>query len=133
MNEYDNPMAQDPTVLLGFMLIASIVSVVLFIVTSLGLMKLFSKAGKPGWAAFVPVYNYVILLEMIGRPVWWILFVFIPFVNVFVLIYMFIQLAKCFGKSTAYGILMVLFSFIMIPILGFSDAQYQKPKTLDAV
>lgn len=73
------------------------------------------------------------MLEMIGKPVWWILFVFIPFVNVFVLIYIFIQLAKCFGKSTAYGILMVLFSFIMIPILGFSDAQYQKPKTLDAV
>lgn len=52
MNEYDNPMTQDPTLFLGFMLIASIVSVVLFIITSLGLMKLFSKAGKPGWAAF---------------------------------------------------------------------------------
>lgn len=133
MNEYDNPMAQDPTAVLGSMIIIILASVLVFILTSLGLMKLFSKAGKPGWAAFIPVYNYIILLEMVGKPVWWIILLLIPCVNIFAMISIFIQLAKCFGKSTAYGILMVLFSFIMIPILGFSDAQYQKPKTLDVV
>ena len=34
--------------------------------------KIFSKAGQPGWAAFIPIYNTVVLLQIVGRPVWWV-------------------------------------------------------------
>ena len=90
-----------------------------------GLWKTFTKAGEPGWAAIIPIYNYIVLLKIIGRPIWWIILLLIPFVNFVVLIIMMIDLAKAFGKGTGFGIGLVFLSFIFIPILGFGDAQYQ--------
>ena len=46
-----------------------------------GMWRMFSKAGQPGWASIVPVYNLVVLLQIAGRPVWWLLLFFIPFVG----------------------------------------------------
>ena len=65
--------------------------------------KIFEKAGKPGWAAIVPIYNIVILLEIIGKPVWWIVLMLIPFVNLIVGIMLYIELAKSFGKGAGVG------------------------------
>jgi hypothetical protein len=84
-----------------------------------GLWKVFVKAGKPGWAAIIPIYN------IIGKPLWWIILLFIPFVNIVVLIILSIALAEKFGKSAAYGIGIALLGFIFIPMLGFGDARYQ--------
>ena len=87
--------------------------------------KLYEKAGKPGWAAIVPIYNLIVLLEIVGKPVWWIVLFLIPFVNFLVIIYVFILLAKSFGKGTGFGILMFILPFIFIPMLAFGDSQYQ--------
>ena len=46
--------------------------------------KVFTKAGKPGWAALIPIYNIVVMLQMTGRPVWWILLLLVPLVNLVV-------------------------------------------------
>src|SRR5438105_2957888 len=48
--------------------------------------KIFTKAGEPGWASIVPIYNFVVLLKIIDKPTWWIVLLMIPFVNFFVLI-----------------------------------------------
>ncbi|MGK2855798.1 MAG: DUF5684 domain-containing protein [Thermoanaerobaculia bacterium] len=90
-----------------------------------GLWKVFVKAGKPGWAAIVPIYNIIVWLEIVGKPLWWIVLLFIPFVNFVVLIILSIALAEKFGKSTAFGIGIAFLGFIFIPILGFGDARYQ--------
>lgn len=87
--------------------------------------KIFTKAGKPGWAALVPIYNYVVLLEIIGRPIWWIVLLLIPFVNLVVIIIMLIDLAKSFGKSALVGLSVII--LIGAFILGFGDAKYQGP------
>jgi len=33
--------------------------------------RIFEKAGKPGWASLIPIYNTIILLEIVGKPWWW--------------------------------------------------------------
>jgi len=86
--------------------------------------KVFEKAGKPGWAAIVPIYNIIILLEIVGKPLWWIVLLLIPIVNIVIAIIVYIELAKRFGKSAGFGVGLVFLSFIFFPILGFGDAKY---------
>ena len=37
-----------------------------------GVWKVFVKAGKPGWASLIPIYNIVVILQIVGRPIWWL-------------------------------------------------------------
>jgi hypothetical protein len=90
-----------------------------------GLWKTFSKAGEPGWAAIIPIYNDIVWLKIVGRPIWWIILFFIPFVSIVVYIILAIDMAKAFGKGTGFGVGIIFLPFIFIPILGFGDAQYQ--------
>jgi hypothetical protein len=90
--------------------------------------KVFVKAGKPGWAALIPIYNTIVLLEIVGRPWWWILLLLIPFVNIIILFIVDIDLAKAFGKSTTFGVLgLAIFSLIGYPILAFGSSNYVGP------
>ena len=89
--------------------------------------KIFTKAGKPGWAAIVPIYNIIVMMEIVGRPAWWVVLMLIPFVNFVVAILVSIDLAKSFGKSAGFGIGLAFLGFIFAPILAFGDAQYQGP------
>lgn len=103
----------------------SLVWLAVVIVIIAGLWKVFVKAGKPGWAAIVPIYNFIVLLEIVGKPIWWIVLMFIPLVNFIIAIIVSIELAAKFGKSVAFGIGIALLGFIFIPILGFGDAKYR--------
>ncbi len=94
-----------------------------------GFWKVFVKAGKPGWAAIIPIYNIIVLLEIAGKPLWWIILFFIPFVSLVALVLVGLAIARSFGKSDAFGIGLGLLAFIFYPILGFGEAQYQGPKS----
>ena len=96
----------------------------LIVLTFVSLWKIFEKAGKPGWAAIVPIYNVIVLLEIVNKPVWWIVLMLVPLVNIVVAVLVYIELAKCFGKSAGFGIGMVFLGFIFLPMLAFSDAEY---------
>ena len=96
----------------------------LIVLTFVSLWKIFEKAGKPGWAAIVPIYNIIVLLEIVNKPVWWIVLMLVPLVNIVVAVLVYIELAKCFGKSAGFGIGMVFLGFIFLPMLAFSDAKY---------
>ncbi len=89
--------------------------------------KIFTKAGQPGWASIIPIYNIYIWCKIVGRPWWWILLMLIPFVNFIVGIILCIDLAKSFGKGVGFGIGLILLGIIFFPILGFGSAQYQGP------
>jgi hypothetical protein len=89
--------------------------------------KIFSKAGQPGWAAIIPIYNLYVWCKIVGRPWWWILLTLIPLVNFIILIILFIDLAKSFGKGVGFAIGLILLSIIFFPILGFGSATYQGP------
>jgi len=87
--------------------------------------KVFVKAGEPGWAAIVPIYNVIVLLKIAGKPAWWFILFIIPFVNLIIAFIVSISIAKAFGKGTGFGIGLALLGPIFYPVLGFSDARYQ--------
>jgi hypothetical protein len=89
--------------------------------------KVFAKAGQPGWAAIIPIYNIIVLLQIVGRPLWWLLLMFIPLVNLVIAILIYIDLAKSFGQSTGFAIGLLLLAPIFWPILGFGSARYIGP------
>lgn len=87
--------------------------------------KVYSKAGKSGWASLIPFYNLYILLKITGRSSWWILLMFFPLVNIFVWLVISVDLARVFGKKFWFGFLALwLFPFAGLPILAFGKAQY---------
>ena len=86
--------------------------------------RIFAKAGLPGWASLIPVYNLVKLLHITGRSGWWTLGLFVPFLNLFVSIRLVFELAGAFGRGVGFGFGLLLLSPIFIAILGFSSARY---------
>ena len=92
--------------------------------------KVFSKAGQPGWAAIIPIYNLYVMCKVAGRPGWWLLLCLIPFLNLIILIILNFDIAKKFGKSGGFAVGMILLPFIFWPILGFGSAQYQGGGTI---
>lgn len=93
-----------------------------------GFWKMFVKAGQPGWAAIVPIYNIYVWLKIVGRPWWWLILFFIPIVNFIMTIVVGIDTAKSFAKSVLFGIGVALIPMICIPVLGFGSAQYVGPR-----
>jgi hypothetical protein len=92
-----------------------------------GVWKAFEKAGQPGWAAIVPIYNAIVMLKIAGKPVWWIVLMLIPFVNFIIAIIVLIDIARSYGKGTGFGIGLLFLGFVFWPILGFGDATYVGP------
>ncbi len=86
--------------------------------------KIYTKAGKPGWACLIPIYNIIVYLEIIGKPWWWILLLCIPLVNIVFEIWMTNLLSKSFGKDEGFTIGLIILPFIFIPILGLGEAKY---------
>jgi hypothetical protein len=111
----------------GVSIFMAFIYLVFALLIVVSLWKLFIKAGKPGWTAIIPIYNIIVYLEIIGRPLWWILLLLIPCVNIVVSIITSIDFAKSFGKETGYGIGVWLLPIIFYPMLAFGDAQYAGP------
>lgn len=98
--------------------------VVLYIV---GMWKVYTKAGQPGWAAIIPIYNLIVLIQISGKPLWYIVLFLIPVANLVAAILVGIAIAQRFGKSEGFGVGLGLLGFVFYPILGFGDATYQGP------
>jgi signal peptidase I len=97
-----------------------IYSIPLYLLIALGYYKLFEKAGEKGWKGFVPLYNFFVILKIIGKPAWWIIFILIPLVNLFAYCIITADLLKSFGKNRFHEqALAVLFGFFYLPYLGF--------------
>ena len=88
---------------------------------------IYKKAGQPGWAAIIPIYNIVVMLRVIKFEWWHILImIFVPFASLVYSIIIPIKLAKVFGKSTGFAVLAVFLPIIAYPILAFGQATYQE-------
>ena len=125
-------------------IISLLISLVVWVVVS-GFMywKVFEKAGQPGWASIVPIYQFWIIIKVVGRPTWWfwifvaafVLF-WLPIVDFVLGIFAFIlylliclDMAKVFGKESGFGIGLWLIGIVFFPILGFGSARYVGPQT----
>ena len=98
---------------------------VFILVAVVGMWKVFEKAGKPGWASIIPIYNMYVLTEIARKEILWFILTLLPCINIVALIVICIDVAKNFGKGPGFGIGLALLSPIFFPILGFSDARYQ--------
>lgn len=104
-----------------FCLIVSIVAIV-------SLWKVFAKAGKPGWAAIVPIYNLYTLFDVVygkGIKFLWLL---VPVANMVFMIVVYYKLVKAFGKSGGFGVGLIFLPIVFLPILAFSDSAYAGPQ-----
>jgi hypothetical protein len=107
--------------------VAGLVGLALGVVVIVAMWKVFEKAGKPGWASLIPIYNLIVLLEIVGKPLWWIVFFFVPCLNFVGWILVSLEVAKVFGKDVGFGIGVAFLPFIFYPMLGFGDARYMGP------
>ncbi|MCB5228566.1 MAG: DUF5684 domain-containing protein [Candidatus Cloacimonetes bacterium] len=108
-------------------LLGGLVGFVLGILILVAMWKVYTKAGKPGWAILIPIYNLFVLLEIVGRPGWWLILLLIPIVNLVVIFIISFDLARSFGKGTGFGLGLVFLNVIFMMILGFGKARYIGP------
>ena len=90
---------------------------------------MFEKAGEPGWAAILPIYNLLIGIKIAGKPWWYILLMFIPVLNLVIVIITLDGLSKSFGKGSGFTAGLFFLRWIFIPILGFGQAVYSGDKS----
>ena len=107
--------------------LSMIISLAIAVLIIAAMWKVFTKAGQPGWASLIPIYDLYVLCKIAGRPGWWLLLMLIPLVNFIIIIILCIDIAKSFGKGAGFGFGLAILGFIFWPILGFGSAQYQGP------
>ncbi|MBL1410752.1 signal peptidase I [Sphingobacterium faecale] len=91
----------------------------LAVISLYGLWLLFRKAGKQGWEAIVPFYREYVMAQLVGRPTWWIVWLFVPIVNIFIFYGFYLDLIKSFGKRRFWeNAAAVLVPFIVLPMWG---------------
>ena len=86
--------------------------------------KVFTKAGQPGWAAIIPLYNAYVFLKIAGKPGWWLILLLVPGLNVIFGIIALAAFAQNFGKGAGFIMGLIFLPVIFCPILAFSDARY---------
>lgn len=107
-----------------------IVFLAIEVVMIVSMWKVFEKAGKAGWISLIPFYNLWTLFEIGGQKGAYIFFMFIPCAGPIIYLVFeikaYLEIAKRFGKDTAFGVLSIFFPFVTFPILAFSDAKYSE-------
>lgn len=108
----------------------SIILSILFLLFPVFLWKTFETAGIPGWKSIVPFLNYYHWLQIIKKPLWWYIFLLVPFINAFVVMLMIVETLKCYNKfSLGDQALAVLFPFLYLPWLSTAkEKDYIKPQ-----
>lgn len=124
MTDYD-PAASAANQVLGAGFSVAYLAVAILLIASM--WRIFTKAGRPGWAAIVPFYNVYVMLDVVGRPGWWLLLYFVPVVNFVVSIIVLADLAKVFGKGIEYVLGLIILPFVFYPMLAFGSAVYVGP------
>lgn len=101
----------------------------IFVVTAIGMWKVFEKAGRPGWAALIPIYNAWVLLEICDKPGWIILLTIVPFLGAIVSLYIAIvtsfEIANKFNRGGGFAVGLFLLPWIFYPILGFGNSEFE--------
>lgn len=111
------------------MLIAAIIvillylSIITFVIISM--WKVFVKAGQPGWACIVPIYNLIIMLKIANKPWWWIFMFIIPIANLVFAIMLLHRISLSFGKGGGFTVGLLFLGIIFWGILAFDKSEYK--------
>ena len=116
--------SKDDAAVMVFGGVMAFVYIIVALLMVISTWKVFDKAGKPGWACLIPIYNAVVMMQIAGKPEWWVILMFVPFANIVVLIMMELGIAENFGKSTGFALGLIFLPLIFWPVLAFGDARY---------
>ena len=101
-------------------------AIILLMIVSLWIVL--TKAGRPGVAAIIPIWNIIEVVRISGKPLWWvILILLIPIVNLVLAIMVVHGISKAFGKDAGFTVGLILLGIVFWPILAFGKATYTKP------
>ena len=131
MENYD--AGSNPGLIAALVAAMLIPMIIVYVITVAGMWKVFEKAGKPGWAAIIPIYNYIVMLEIVGKPIWWIFLILVPCTSLIFTIWTINLLSKSFGNSEGFTVGLVILPFIFFPILGFGSSKYLGPSAKEAL
>ena len=109
---------------LGLGLVLTFIALAVFLVACY--WKIYTKAGEPGWACLVPIYNIIIFLKIINKPWWWLLLFMIPIVNVILYIIAVHRLSLSFGKGAGFTLGLLFVSIVFCPLLAFDNSTYTR-------
>jgi len=98
-----------------------------YLVVWFAFWPVFTKAGRAGWEAIVPIYNLYVMLQIVGRSGWWLIALFIPLINVFVWILVLYDLADSFGHGVGYTLGLLLLPFVFALVIGLGSSRYEGP------
>lgn len=103
---------------------AFLIALVIGVFIIAAMWRVFTKAGQPGWGCLIPFYNIYLMLKIAGKPGWWLIFFFIPVINIVVQIVMTIDIARNFGRGGWFAAGLIFLPIIFFPILAFGDSVY---------
>lgn len=87
---------------------------------TIGYWKLFEKANVEGWKSLIPIYSEYWLIKIVGKPSYWVLYLFIPILNIFTFYVLIFDLLRCYGKKSLMSQFLIIFiGPVYIPYIGF--------------
>jgi hypothetical protein len=98
-----------------------------YLLIVIAMWRVFTKAGKAGWLAIIPIVNTFVLVKIAGKSYWWVLLLVIPFVNIVALVLIYNAISKAFGHGGGFTVGMVFLPFVFWPVLGFGSSTYRGP------
>lgn len=103
-----------------YILTYSLYVAVLSLFMGVSTWKLFQKMGYSPLKAFVPFYNYFIVLKETKNPKWWVMFAYFPIVGTVMLSVFHLFLMDKFGKrSFGQKMMIVLLPFVYMAIVNY--------------
>lgn len=91
----------------------------LYVFFSLALMAIANKTGTAnGWFAWIPILNIILMLQIAKKPVWWILLLFIPLVNIIIAFIIWMAIAEARNKPSWWGIVILLVPVVNLVLIG---------------
>ena len=111
----------------GWLVFLLVIQVIHF----LGTWKLYVKAGRKAWEALVPVYNAVVLMQIINRPKWWVFLLFIPIINLLMFPVIWVETIRSFGRNSRPETFLVILTlgFYIFYVNYFLDVQYVQDRS----
>ena len=114
--------------MMGVIIAMLVVVGIIYVLLVIGWWKVFTKCGKEGWAAIIPVYNFVVMAQICELPTWYVILLFVPIAQFYVLWKFAEGFTKIFGKDDGFKFLLFFLPFVGYPMLGFGS---DMPQTID--
>jgi len=97
----------------AFALVFIVIALAAYVYMALALSTIAKKTNTENpWLAWIPIINIILMLNIAKKPLWWIILCLVPFVNIVILVLVWMGIAEARNKPNWWGIL------IIVPIVG---------------